>query len=248
MKTAKYKLTIAYDGTDYEGWQARRTGRGIRSEIENACAELFGKVLEIEASSRTDAGVHAMGLVAHVNVEAQEKIIRAERVRLALNAKLPAQIRILRAARAAQSFHARFDAKRKEYRYQIINAAVMPPLQRLQCWHVPRTLDVNAMKKAALHLIGRHEFRAFTAKRKGELLDSTRTLYECRITRRGDLLTVRLVGEGFLYKMCRRIVGTLAQVGEGKISPAEIPAMLTQQANAGIIAPAQGLVLWSVRY
>lgn len=250
MKTGKYKLTIAYDGSDYEGWQARRAGRGIRQEIEKASEALFGKVLEIEASSRTDAGVHAMGLVAHVAVETQEKFMGADRVRLALNAMLPPQIRIMRAARAPESFHARFDARRKEYRYQIINSAVMPPLLRLQCWHVPRALDVAAMREAASHLIGRHDFRAFTAKRKGQLLDSTRTLHECRLTRRGDLLTLRLAGEGFLYKMCRRIAGTLVQVGEGKILPEQIPAMLThaQQANAGMIAPAQGLILWSVKY
>ena len=250
MPLQKYKLTIAYDGTDYEGWQARRAGRGIRHEIEKACENLFGTVPEIVSSSRTDAGVHAVGLVAHLSLSHEGTVMSGTQVQLALNAKLPPQIRIMRASRAKENFHARFDAVKKEYRYQLCNDAVMPPLLRQQAWHVPRPLDITAMREAAADLIGRHDFRAFTAKRKGELLDSTRTLHECRITRRGSLIIVQVIGEGFLYKMCRRIVGTLVQVGEGKIAPTQIPAMLSDPAqfSSGMVAPAHGLILWKVSY
>jgi tRNA pseudouridine38-40 synthase len=243
----KYKLTIAFDGTGYEGWQARRAGRGIRHEIEKACGKLFGDVPEIVSSSRTDAGVHALGLIVHLVVCS---VMSGEQLRLALNANLPPEIRIMQAARAKENFHARFDAVKKEYRYQLCNDAVMPPLLGHQAWHVPRPLDLAAMREAAECLIGRHDFRAFTAKRQGTLLDSTRTLHECRITRRGSLITVQLIGEGFLYKMCRRIVGTLVQVGEGKIVCAQIPAMLSKptQFPGGMIAPAHGLILWKVSY
>ena len=250
MPLQKYKLTIAYDGTSYEGWQARRAGRGIRHEIEKACESLVGAVPEIVSSSRTDAGVHAVGLVAHLSFSQNGAAMSGTQLLLALNAKLPAEIRIMRASRAKENFHARFDAVKKEYRYQVCNDAVMPPLLRQQAWHVPRPLNIAAMREAAAYLIGRHDFRAFTAKRQGKLLDSTRTLHECRISRRGSLFTVQLIGEGFLYKMCRRIVGTLVQVGEGKIAPAQIPAMLADPAQfpSGMVAPAHGLILWKVSY
>ncbi len=250
MPLQKYKLTIAYDGTDYEGWQARRAGRGIRHEIEKACENLFGIVPQIVSSSRTDAGVHAVGLVAHFSLSQEGTVMSGTQLQLALNSQLPPEIRIMRASRAKENFHARFDAVKKEYRYQLCNDAVMPPLLRQQAWHVPKPLDIHAMREAAAFLIGRHDFRAFTAKRQGKLLDSSRTLYECRITRRSSLITVQLTGEGFLYKMCRRIVGTLVQVGEGKITPAQIPSMLCDPAQypSGMVAPAHGLILWKVTH
>ena len=250
MTPQKFKLIIAYDGTGYEGWQARRAGRGIRHAIEKACGELFGFSPEIISSSRTDAGVHARGLVAHIELPRENMPLIGTQLRLALNAKLPAEIRIISATHARAHFHARFDATQKEYRYQVWNDPVLDPLSRQQTWHVPRPLDLAAMREAAAYLIGRNDFRAFTAKRKGELLDSTRTLYRCQIKRRGKMLTFRLTGEGFLYKMCRRIVGTLVQVGEGKIAPAQIPAMLADPAQfpSGMVAPAHGLILWKVSY
>lgn len=250
MTTQKFKLIIAYDGTGYEGWQARRAGRGIRSAIEKACGELSGFSPEIISSSRTDAGVHARALAAHIELPHEHAPFTGAQLRLALNAKLPTEIRIISATRARADFHARFDATQKEYRYQVWNDPVLDPLSRQQTWHVPRSLDLAAMREAAAHLIGRHDFRAFTAKRQGTLLDSTRTLHQCEIKRRGKMLTFHLIGEGFLYKMCRRIVGTLVQVGEGKITSHRIPAMLTDPAHfpSGMIAPAQGLILWKVSY
>jgi len=246
----KYKLIIAYDGTGYEGWQARSNGRGIRQTITGACEQLLGSAPEIIASSRTDAGVHARGLVAHLELTDGHPLFTGAQLRLALNAQLPAEIRILSAARARADFNARFDAITKEYRYQVWNHPVMAPLLRHQAWHIPRPLDLAVMREAAAYLTGRHDFRAFTAKRKGELLDSTRTLHTCQIKRSGARLTFHLIGEGFLYKMCRRIVGTLVQVGEGKLTPAEVKSLRhpPTEHQAGMIAPAHGLILWKVRY
>lgn len=250
MTARNYKLTIAYDGSGFEGWQARSNGRGIRQTIAHACEQLLGSTPEIIASSRTDAGVHARGLVAQIVLTHEHPRFTGAQLRLALNARLPAEIRILTAVRTRADFHARFDARTKEYRYQVWNHPVMDPLLRQQAWHVPRALDIAAMREAAAVLIGRHDFRAFTAKRKGALLDSTRTLHICEIKRSGPLLTIRLVGEGFLYKMCRRIAGTLMQVGEGKLTPTEMQSRLEPPHTqpAGMIAPAHGLILWKVRY
>jgi tRNA pseudouridine38-40 synthase len=246
----KYKLIIAYDGSDYEGWQSRSNGRGIRPIISQACFSLWGSSPEIISSSRTDAGVHARGLVAHLSLPPEASRFTGPELRLALNAHLPASIRILSASLARASFHARFDARSKEYRYQVWNHPVMDPLLRAHAWHVPRPLDLNAMRQTAAIVVGRHDFRRFTVKRKGELLDSVRTLFACEIKRRGAMLSIHLIGEGFLYKMCRRIVGTLVQVGEGKISPSDIAAMLHSPISSpgGLVAPAQGLILWRVRY
>jgi tRNA pseudouridine38-40 synthase len=250
MTLRKYKLTIAYDGSGYEGWQARSNGRGIRQTIGLACHSLLGSTPEIIASSRTDAGVHARGLVAHIELTHEHPAFTGPQLRLALNAHLPAQIRIVSATRARADFHARFGARAKEYRYQVWNHPVMDPLLRQQAWHVPRPLDLAAMREAATVLLGRHDFRAFTAKRKGELLDSTRTLHTCQIKRSAPLLTIQLIGEGFLYKMCRRIVGTLVQVGEGKISPTQVAAKLSSPTPqpGGFVAPAHGLILWKVSH
>ncbi len=250
MSARKFKLILAYDGAGYEGWQARSKGRGIRQTIRDACLQIWGSGPEIIASSRTDAGVHARGLVAHLELTEEHPQMTGNKLRLALNAQLPSEIRILSATCARADFHARFDATSKEYRYSVWNHPVMDPLLRGQAWHVPRALDLAAMHEAAEALVGRHDFRSFTAKRKGELLDPTRTLLRCLIKRSGPRLTFQLIGEGFLYKMCRRIVGTLVQVGEGKRTPADVRNLLSQPDTyqAGMIAPAHGLILWKVNY
>lgn len=250
MSARKFKLIIAYDGAGYEGWQARGNGRGIRQTIRDAGGKIWGSCPEIIASSRTDAGVHARGLVAHLELTEEQPRMTGNKLRLALNAQLPSDIRILSATCARADFHARFDATSKEYRYTLWNHPVMDPLLRRQAWHVPRALDLTAMREAAEALVGRHDFRSFTAKRKGELLDPTRTLLRCLIKRSSSRLTFQLLGEGFLYKMCRRIVGTLVQVGEGKRTPADVRHLLSQPGThpPGMIAPAHGLILWHVNY
>ncbi len=246
----KFKLVIAYDGTAYAGWQVQKIGTGVQEKIETALAKLFPSRPRLHSSSRTDTGVHALGLVAHLEVPPAEATLPPRKLVLALNAWLPEDIRVLEARRARPDFHARFNATGKEYRYFVWNHPAMNPLLRQTAWHVPRRLDLAAMREAARRLQGRHDFRAFTANPGYPRASTVRTLRRCDLRRRGPLLTFVLEGDGFLYKMCRGLVGTLVQVGLGKFTPAAVSALLAgrDRAQAGMTAPAHGLVLWKVRY
>jgi tRNA pseudouridine38-40 synthase len=250
MSVRKYKLTLAYDGSAYQGWQSQRSGLGVQDRVEVALARLFPSAPRLESSSRTDAGVHAFGMVAHFEVPAPEMKMPDRHLPLAINALLPGDIRVRAARRMKASFHARFDARGKQYRYTIWNHPVMNPLLRNQAWHVPRPLDLAAMREAAGHFVGRHDFRSFTANCPGELKDAVRTLTRCEWKKSGSQLTLTIEGEGFLYKMCRGITGTLVQVGEGRFAPSDVKSMLARQDRrvAGMNAPAHGLVLWKVFY
>jgi tRNA pseudouridine38-40 synthase len=246
----KFKLTIAYDGTQYEGWQVQKTGTGVQEKVEAALAELFPSRPRVHGSSRTDTGVHALGMVAHFEAPPAECRMVPRKLALALNAWLPEDIRVLSAARAGQAFHARFQATRKEYRYFVWNHPAMNPLIRHTAWHVPRPLDLQAMRAAAPFFVGRHDFRSFAANPGYARASTVRTLSRCALMRRGPLLTFIIEGDGFLYKMCRGIVGTLVQVGLGKFPADEIRRMLEKRDRrmAGMTAPAHGLVLWKVFY
>ena len=250
MHLLKFKLTIAYDGTAYQGWQVQKIGTGVQEKVEAALAKLFPSRPRLHSSSRTDTGVHALGMVAHFEVPRPECRLAPRKLALALNAWLPEDIRVLSAARAPQAFHARFDAAAKQYRYFVWNHAAMNPLLRHTAWHVPRPLDLAAMRAAAPFFVGRHDFQSFAAN-PGYAKESTvRTLTRCDLTRRGCLLTFVIQGDGFLYRMCRGIVGTLVQVGLGKFPPDQVRQMLRQRDRrvAGMTAPAHGLVLWKVSY
>ena len=159
----KFKLTIAYDGTGYEGWQLQKIGTGVQAEVEAALAKLFPSAPRLHSSSRTDTGVHALGMVAHFEVPVAEARMSARKLGLALNAHLPEDVRVMAAARAAAKFHARFDAKGKQYRYIVWNHAAMNPLLRTTAWHVPRPLDLPAMRAAARLFVGQHDFQSFAA-------------------------------------------------------------------------------------
>ena len=250
METLKFKLTIAYDGTHYEGWQVQKTGTGVQQKVEEALARLFPSAPRLHSSSRTDAGVHALGLVAHVEIAPGEFKMPARKLVLALNAWLPEDIRVMTATRCPADFHARFDATGKQYRYFVWNQASMNPLLRHQAWHVPLPLDLPAMRAAAKLFLGMHNFKSFAGTRDYEVESTVRTLTRCDLKRNGPLLTFIIEGDGFLYKMCRGIVGTLVQVGLGKFRAEEIKPMLARKDRraAGMTAPPQGLVLWKVRY
>jgi tRNA pseudouridine38-40 synthase len=248
VQTLKFKLTIAYDGTGYEGWQVQKTGTGVQEIVETALAKLFPNKPRLHSSSRTDTGVHALGMVAHFEVP--ECKMTPHKLALALNAWLPGDIRVVNAARASKKFHARFDAAGKQYRYVVWNHPAMNPLIRHTAWHVPRPLDVKAMRKAAPLLVGKHDFQSFTASTAYDKGSTVRTLTRCDIKKSGPQLTFVIEGDGFLYKMCRGIAGTLVQIGQGKFPPEEIKQMLAKKDRrvAGMTAPAQGLVLWKVFY
>jgi tRNA pseudouridine38-40 synthase len=169
---------------------------------------------------------------------------------LAINAWLPDDIRVLAVKRAPRDFHARFSASGKQYRYFVWNHAVMNPLLRSRAWHVPRQLDFAVMRRAAESFVGRHDFRAFRSNPYYDAANTTRHLTRCQLQRRGPNLTFIIEGDGFLYKMCRSIVGTLVQVGLGRIKADEIRRILERRdrRHAGVTAPACGLVLWKVFY
>ncbi|MBL9135614.1 MAG: tRNA pseudouridine(38-40) synthase TruA [Verrucomicrobiales bacterium] len=249
-RTVRGRVVVAYDGSAYQGWQTQKTGCGVQQVLEAALKRIFPGVGPVHGSSRTDTGVHAQGLVAHFDVPIEEWRMTSRKLVLAVNAHLPDDVRIMRAARASPTFHARFDAAGKEYRYQIWNAPAHHPLLRRTSWHVPRPLEVKLMREAASRLVGTHDFRAFTNNPGYARSDCTRTLSACRVSRRGPLITVSIEGDGFLYKMCRNIAGTLVQAGLGKLSPTDIDGILAQRDRrvAGMTAPAHGLVLWRVRY
>lgn len=246
----KLKLTIAYDGTAYQGWQVQKTGMGVQQKVEESLAKLFPSVKRIMSSSRTDTGVHALGMVADVEIPKAEFRMTLHKLPLAVNSYLPEDIRIVAAQRVPLSFHARFHASGKQYRYSVWNHTAMNPLLRTQAWHVPVKLDVKAMRVAAKHLVGKHDFRSFAANHSYKIEDTVRTMTRCDIKRAGPLLTVIIEGDGFLYKMCRGIAGTLVQLGRGKFSEAELKQMLAAKDRrvAGMTAPAHGLVLWKVFY
>ena len=250
MDTIKFKLTIAYDGAAYQGWQVQKIGTGVQEKIEAAIEKLFARKPRLHSSSRTDTGVHALGMIAHFELPRAEFKMPVRQLALAINARLPEDIRVLTAVRASKKFHARFDASGKQYRYHVWNHPVMNPLLRHTAWHVPRKLDFTAMRHAAKMLVGRHDFRSFTANRGDNLEDAVRRLTRCDIKRSGAHVTFVIEGDGFLYKMCRGIVGTLVQIGYGRFPAAEIKTMLAQKNRtvAGMNAPAHGLVLCKVFY
>lgn len=250
MTARRLRLLLAFDGTGYHGWQSGRSGRGVADVVQQALADHLGVVEDVVSSSRTDSGVHAFGLVAHADVSGSHARKPAEAVRALLNAKLPADIRVREAAWVQDSFHARFDAQWKEYRYLIWNDAVMNPLMHGRAWHVPGALDIDAMKRVAEICAGKHDFRAFTTRRKGELGSTVRVMQSVSIAHKGREVTITLRADGFLYKMCRALVGTLVHVGQGKMTAEQVVILLDDGADRtpGPNAPAHGLVLWKVGY
>jgi tRNA pseudouridine38-40 synthase len=246
----KLKLTIAYDGTNYAGWQSQKNSVSVQQRVEEAIAKIFPGASRLQSSSRTDTGVHAIGMVAHVEIPAADLKMPVTKVALAVNAHLPSDIRVMAAVRCRDDFEARFNAKGKQYRYFIWMGTAMNPLLRDRAWHVSRPLDVAAMRTAAKLFVGRHDFKSLAGTRNYEMSSTIRNLTRCDVKRNGPLLTFIIEGDGFLYKMCRGIVGTLAQVGQGRIAPAGIRNILEQRDRraAGMTAPAHGLVLWKVYY
>ena len=246
----KLKLTIAYDGTGYAGWQAQKTGVGVQQRVEEAIGKIFQGASRLHSSSRTDAGVHALGMVAQVEIPDDQIKMPAAKMAVAINAHLARDIRVMAVARCRADFDARFDAKGKQYRYLLWNGPSMNPLLRQQAWHVGRPLNLSVMRVAAKLFVGKHDFKSLAATRNYEMKSTVRTVRRCDIRRNGPLLTFIIEGDGFLYKMCRGIVGTLTQAGQGKIAPEEIKSILRQKdrRSAGMTAPAHGLVLWKVYY
>ena len=246
----RFKLTIAYDGTRYFGWQVQKGRMTVQQRVEEALRELFPSVKRVHSSSRTDTGVHALGMVAHVDIPEAECRMDARKLLLAVNSFLPVDVRIVAARRVPEDFHARFDAKGKRYFYLIWNHAAMNPLLHNRAWHVKVPLNLERMQKAAKLFVGRKDFKSFASTREYEMESTVRRLTRCDVRKEGYTWKITIEGDGFLYKMCRGIVGTLVRVGQGKLTQTEIRQIFRERDRsvAGMNAPACGLTLWRVIY
>jgi tRNA pseudouridine38-40 synthase len=245
-----FKLTLAYDGTNYSGWQYQPGRVTLQETLEQALAKITSETLRVTASGRTDAGVHALGQVVSFTSDTQ---LEPDVLQKALNATLPLDMAVVTCEMARDGFHATHDAKRKTYRYTIDDGPVRDVFARNQVWQYRSSLDAAAMQRAAMALTGTHDFSSFeTAGSPRE--SSVRTVYELRVGRLPDSAASRIVveitGNGFLYNMVRAIVGTLVDVGRGaedEAWPGKVLAARDRSA-AGQTAPAQGLCLVRVEY
>ncbi len=240
------KLTIAYDGTDFRGWQRQPEQRTVQQVLDEAIEKLTGSRPHTHASGRTDAGVHALGQVVNflsTSRHGPEVFIKA------LNAMLPRDLRVVDASEAPQAFHATLDARSKRYRYRIDNSQYASPFEQRYAWQLFHRLDIDAMNLGALALVGRHDFHSFETDWPNRL-SSVRTIYDAVVIREGDLVFVEVEADGFLYNMVRAIAGTLSLVGTGK-RPANWVGEVLRAENrieAGPTAPAKGLFLLRVHY
>jgi tRNA pseudouridine38-40 synthase len=240
------KLIIEYEGTQYAGWQVQPNGLSVQEVIEEALSRLLKEKVRIFSSGRTDAGVHAKGMVAAFRTE---KTIPVRAFSDGLNSLLPPDIAVREAEEAPLDFNPRRNAKGKHYRYTILNAARRSPLHRLFAWRVGCELDVSAMTQAARHFIGERDFAAFRASNCASKT-TVRRIDDLDIRREGEFLIIDVRGSGFLKYMVRIIVGTLVAVGKGCMSPDDIPPLIESgdRERAGITAPPQGLCLIEVFY
>lgn len=244
----KYKVVIAYDGSAYSGWQCQENAVGIQQVVEDVLASLEGAPVRIFGSSRTDAGVHAVGFVGHFSLT---KPIPPKNLVRAMNARLPPAVRVMRAARAATGFDARLSAKGKEYRYHLYQADILPPHLAPYWAFSHRPLDLAAMQRAASHFVGEHDFLSFAANPNRELETTVRRVFSFEVKKSGHRFTFVVRGNGFLYKQVRSMVGFLIAVGRGRERPEAVRELLEAHAprTARVeTAPACGLFLWRVFY
>ena len=242
-----FKFTIAYDGTDYCGWQIQKNGKSIQETIERALEKIVLEKVRVIASGRTDSGVHAYAQVASL---AFQKEMTCDTLRRAVNANLPLDIRILECESAPEGFHAIRDAQRKTYRYHINDTRIHDVFRRQYAWHVFKRLDEKAMHEAGQGLVGEHDFQSYEATPSARKT-SVRTIYSLVVERQtDDSLTIEVTANGSLYMMVRNTVGTLIEVGRGSQSvewPIEVLAA-KDRSVAGDTAPANGLFLVQVNY
>jgi tRNA pseudouridine38-40 synthase len=240
------KLTIAYDGTGFVGWQRQESGESIQGLIEDALAKIEHSVVTLHGAGRTDAGVHALAQVASARIAAA---LDDDTLARALNANLPPAIRITAVEAVPDDFHARFSATGKTYEYRIWNGPSVPPFDRLYVWHVPQRLDVARLNAASAPLVGEHDFAAFQG--TGGMTHSTvRRVNAASWREAGDAVTFEISGAGFLRHMVRSLVGTLVDVGHGRREAGDVARLLAspERAQAGRTAPPHGLFLVSVLY
>ena len=248
MSLIRLKLIVAYDGRPFRGWQSQATKDTLQDHLEAAFAEITQQRVSVQGSGRTDAGVHALGQVAHADVP--EGKLTTSAWQIALNGCLPKQIRVIRATRAHSDFHARFDATGKAYVYRIWNASFLHPMELGRAWHFPSPLDMEVLRNGTALLTGTHDFASFAANRGQPSKDTVRTLHRIVPAHRGSLVTLRFEGDGFLYKMVRLLTGTLIRCAQGRAELSFIADLLAAKGRrkTTFAAPAEGLYLLRVRY
>jgi tRNA pseudouridine38-40 synthase len=243
------KLTLEYDGTHFNGWQIQaKPRRTVQEELTKACSRILKEKITVVGSGRTDSGVHALGQVANFKTRSK---MPAEEIFRALNANLPDDVVVLKAEDVRSSFHAQHSAKRKTYRYTILNRSVRAAQQRHFCLFYHYSLNLRRMRTAATALIGKKDFKSFQASDAARKEQSTiRRIKKLTIVQKGDYIHIDIEADGFLYKMVRNIVGTLLEVGSGKLPPGSIKTILKARNRtfAGKTAPAKGLCLLEVAY
>ena len=247
-----FRLTLQYDGTDYHGWQVQGAERTVQGELMRALALLEGSAVVVHGSGRTDAGVHAEGQVASVQLSRE---FVPDKLRDALNGNLPRDVRVLEAAMVPEDFHARYSARGKSYLYRVFNAPVMSPFWSRYALHEARRLDRERMRKAARLFLGEHDWTAFSAA-QSDTKTRTRTITELEVTEfvdergRGRLIEIRASADGFLRYMVRSIAGTLLAIGRGEVEEETITRAINarDRSLAGATAPAHGLTLVRVDY
>ena len=242
----KIKIVLEYDGSRFGGWQLQKNATTIQGKLEEALGRVLGEKVRVHGAGRTDAGVHALGQVAHFEIK---NSLPLKNIQAGGNRYLPPEIVIRRIETAPPDFHARYRAREKIYRYLIYRRKMPSPFRQNRAYHYPYPLDLKKMHRGARFLTGRHDFAAFAAS-GSSVRDTTRHLTGLKISDQGELLTLEFRADGFLYKMVRNIVGTLLKVGQGKISPEELKAIRESRdrRRAGPTAPPDGLYLVRVIY
>ncbi len=254
------KLTIEYDGTNFNGWQIQAAShnktsskeqRTVQGEIEKILKKLFKRNIHLIGSGRTDSGVHAIGQVANFKTLSAMSV---EKMQTALNGNLSEDIAILKVEEVSKDFHARYNVKSKTYRYAILNRQGRCALQRNFVLYYPHKLNLRIMREEAKFLVGRHDFKSFVAsptkEQKAKKMNTVRTIKSLTIAKKGDMITFNIEANGFLHKMIRNIVGTLIEAGNGKLAKGDIKKILAQKDRtaAGATAGPKGLALMEVRY
>lgn len=240
------KLTIEYDGTNFGGWQKQPNQLNIQGEIERAIQIVTGKEVELIGSGRTDSGVHAFAQVANFKIDTDFPL---EKMAIAFNSQLKQAIRIKKVEQVTEEFHSRYHCHQKTYAYFIDNSSQGTAIYRNLTYHVPQTLDVEAMKKAASYLVGEHDFSSFKSSGTSSK-SSVRTIYNAIVLKEQERVVIQLTGNGFLYNMVRIIAGTLVEIGKGEKTPEEIQEIIQakDRQKAGKTLPPQGLFLMQVDY
>lgn len=242
----RVKLTVAYDGTNYCGWQVQPNGITVQEVLNQCLSEFTGENIETIGASRTDAGVHALGNVAVFDTEMR---MPGDKFSFALNQRLPEDIRIQKSEEVDADFHPRYVKSQKNYEYRILNCRFPIPTERFYSHFTYIPLDVDKMKEAASYLIGEHDFKSFCGT-GAQVKTTVRTVKEIQIEKSGDRITIRITGEGFLYNMVRIIAGTLMDIGGGLYPPEKMKEILEakDRKKAGPTAPARGLTLMKIQY